>query len=439
MNNIIKNITKKGLALLLIAILFCSVFMPLSTSKIYKIQHNETFSIELFENSVVYVKSLSSYEYGLGIGKEYRSTYKLLDFLTFMKKDNKIDEKETKNQLLFLEQSCPVIYEQLRGLSDGLNIKMERLLKISEFVSSIFSGQCTVTLSTGNATKNNNTFLTFNVDTKIEKFNDIFMLYVLRLMTYKPYVAKINSIEYSYVYFGIPILYEWPILNEKGLGWGEPGTTFTKNDSRYIDTGPGIATYMLDRLTMMTCKNVSEVVTLWKTLERASGPNTKWPHFWDGSTSGWCDKEGGIALIEQTHNYIKAVFRNSTNITNSKEDILWHSNHHIWLDPNLTGSLCPEESLSSDMREKRTHELLLENYGNITLETCKMICRDHGGGFDTNKPDSGDICRHFDKNYPSTTAFSWIIMPKDLTIYITHRHPCKSTYWKYDFSKIFEK
>jgi hypothetical protein len=159
---------------------------------------------------------------------------------------------------------------------------------------------------------------------------------------------------------------------------------------------------------------------------------------YDGSSSCFCDREGGILIIEQTHNYIITVFGNSTEITGASEGILWHANHHQWLDPNLTGSVYPNEYPSSGLRAERTHELLNDAYGNITLETCKTIARDHGGGFDMNGKDSGDICRHPDNASSKITAFSWIIMPKDLTVFWTHTSPCKGIFFKHDFSKIFE-
>ena len=174
--------------------------------------------------------------------------------------------------------------------------------------------------------------------------------------------------KYKYAFCGIPILDEWLFLNEKGLGFGGNGMGITKNESRYIDEGPGMSTYMLERLTMMTCKNVSEVAKLWKNMERASGTYRDWPHHFDNSISVWCDREGGILMIEQTHNHIITVFGNSTEITGASEDVLWHANHHQWLDPNLTGSLFPSEYSSSGMRAERARELLEENYGNITLE-----------------------------------------------------------------------
>jgi hypothetical protein len=163
----------------------------------------------------------------------------------------------------------------------------------------------------------------------------------------------------------------------------------------------------------------------------------EWFHQYDGSSSCFCDKEGGILAIEQTHHYIITVFGNSTDITGAPEGILWHANHHQWLDPNLTGSVFPSENPSSAFRAQRARELLEQQYGNITLEVCKEITRDHGGGFDPEGKDSGDICRHPDKNSRKITAFSWIILPKDLTVYWTHRSPCKSVFLKHDFSRIF--
>ena len=129
------------------------------------------------------------------------------------------------------------------------------------------------------------------------------------------------------------------------------------------------------------------------------------------------------------------MFGNSTEITNASKGILWHTSYHQWLDPNLTGSAFPWEYPSSELRAKRAHELLEKNYGNITLDVCKQMARDHGGGYNPDKKDSGDICRHPDKNKIIVTAYSFIINPKEFTIYQTHKSPCKGIFWRYDLSK----
>ena len=105
--------------------------------------------------------------------------------------------------------------------------------------------------------------------------------------------------------------------------------------------------------TMMTCKNVSEVAQLWKNMERASDKSKKGFNRWDFSTSVWCDREGGVLTIEQTHNHIITVFGNSTEITGAPKDVLWHAAHHQWLDPNQTGSVFPDEYPSSALRAER--------------------------------------------------------------------------------------
>jgi hypothetical protein len=393
-------------------------------------------------DSIINIKASSSYEYGLEAGKLLKKEYRLIDnILARFTKKIDVSQENIENQIKYMGQNYPFFLEELRGLSASTNIKLDRLIFLQNKLYSLFDGECTVTLATGKATKNNETFLTFNIDSSVDGIRDIlFSTIIHRIFSLKCWIVRINTMEYRYAFWGIPILYELPFLNEKGLGWGSPGTLFTKNESRHIDEGPGIATMLLDELAMMTCKNVSEVASLYKNFERASPSqkDTGWFHMYDGSTSCFCDSEGGILAIEQTHSYIITVFGNSTDITGAPEGILWHTNHHQWLDPNLTGSIYPNENPSSGFRAERAHELLEQYYGNITLDVCKKITTDHGGGYNKNGKDSGDICRHPDKYASKVTAFSWIIMPKELTVYWTHTSPCKGIFWKHDFSKIFD-
>jgi len=397
------------------------------------------YSMEETNGSIINIKASSSYEYGLKAGKLFKREYRLIDNLVarFTKKID-IYQKNIENQINYMGQNYPFFLEELRGLSASTNIKLDNLIFLQNKLCSLFDGECTTTLSTGPATKNNETFLTQNIDGPTGGVKNLLGLIKARAFTLKCWVVKINTMNYKYAFWGIPIICEIPFLNEMGLGFGGNGLGITENKSRYIDEGSGMSTYMLERLTMMTCKNVSEVATLWKNTERSSGTDRSWPHFWDNSISVWCDKEGGILMIEQTHNHIITVFGNSTDITGAPEGILWHANHHQWLDPNETGSVYPSEYPSSDLRARRARELLETNYGNITLDTCMKLTRDHGGGYNKDGKDSGDICRHPDKNSLKITAFSWIIMPKELTVYWTHTSPCKGIFWKHDFSKIFD-
>ncbi len=389
------------------------------------------------EKSIIYIRASSPYDYGFKAGKLYRLKYKILDLLfLFTKNDNSIEES-VEDQISSLEKYCPDFLEELRGLSDSTGIKIERLLEIQRYISSIFRTQCSITASTSPATKNNETFLTQNWDVEAP-FLFIKLIYT-SIKTYFPHICHITS-NYKYVYLGLPILDEIFLINERGLSWGAIYTALTDNESRHIDEGDGIPTYLLEKRTMMTCANVSEVANLWKTSERAANKNRIFPNQWDFSSIVWCDKEGGILMIEQSHNHIITVFGNSTDITGASEGILWHSFHHQWIDPNLTGSAYPDELATSPIRANRLLELLEDNHGNITLAVCKSIMRDHGGGFDPTKPDSADICWHyFPRDQKVRTAFSWITEPEKLTVHLTHRIPCRSIYWRYNFTRIFSR
>lgn len=426
-----EKFTKKPLIFFIVFLLIFLTFSPVINSKIFFYEPKE-FN---FSQKIRVIEAESSYDYGYKVGEMFRLKFKILDVILnfgFIFK-NESEKNALTESLKEIEQYSPFLFEELQGLSNSTKIKIERILFLSQ---TLFSNgeECTTSLSTGNATKNNETFVTFNVDLQSDSLGGIIFKYILRSYTYYPWVVKFNSTKHSYAFLGIPIINEWPMINEFGLSWAANGLHLA---NRSVDTGEGIATNMLERFTMMTCKNVTEAAELWKNSERASGRNKIWPHFWDNSNSMWADAEEGILSIEQTHNHIITVFGNSTEITKAPEGILWHANHHQWLEPDDTGSAYPEECLSSMHRANRIKELLIQNHGNITLDILKNIMRDHGGGSDPNKGDSYDICRHGDENNPGATGFSWIIEPKKHIVHLTHNAPCKSTYITHDLSEFF--
>ncbi len=432
---------KKISIIIVISLLFGGIISPVATSiTIDTTNEIETYSENKNKEQIVYLTASSSYDYGLQVGRDFLFQYKMLDILARFFKNDVIADEDIKKQIDNIEKYSPFFLEELEGLSTITNIDVERLVVIQNIINSIFFGGCTTTLSTGKATKNNETFLTQNIDINADTIVDfvglIFYQVINRLFR-RYWVARINTMKYNYAFFGIPILKEIPIINEKGLGFGGNGIRTTENPNLTIDEGKGIPTHQLIRLSMMTCANVSEVAKLWKNSERAADTTKKGHHWTDFGASAWCDKEGNILMIEQSHSYIITVFGNSTDITKSLEDILWHANHNQWLDSNLTGTIPRIEYPSSAMREDRAHDLLKEHYGNITLEICKKINRDHEGGIDKGSRDSSDICRHPDKDSLVITSHSWIVVPKKMTVYWTRGSPCRSRFIKTDFSKIF--
>lgn len=383
----------------------------------------------------IIVKETSSYEYGIEIGiKLYHKFHFLSTLFKVFTQNNEKENiyKNAKQQELLIKKNFPSIYEELIGLSESLHIKIGTILALQNYLFKL-GGECTVTASTSPATKDNQTFLTQNLDAYTPFSLD---LYLYRLFFSRNIRIHNSDSHLKYAFIGVPIILEYPLINEEGLGFGGTGTSITRDKERLVDEGDGISPYYLVKHAMMNFKNVSEVANLFTENTRSSHRLNIGLSDWDYDNFIFCDRGGGILIIEQTHSYLAKVFGNSTAITNSFKGIVWHANHHQWLNPSLTGSLYSYEYITSEMRANRSRDLLESSYGAITIETCKNITRDHGGGFDKNKRDSGDICRHPDKYALWITSFSWIIQPKTMTIYLTSNAPCNTEFNKYNFTEF---
>jgi hypothetical protein len=102
----------------------------------------------------------SSYDYGYNIGRLIGSTIKKINLLShFIRNSNQNEMQDyAQKQIIVLKKYYPDELEELQGLSDYVHIKIEQLLILKKIINSYFSEQCTVTISTGKATKNNQTF-----------------------------------------------------------------------------------------------------------------------------------------------------------------------------------------------------------------------------------------------------------------------------------------
>jgi Acyl-coenzyme A:6-aminopenicillanic acid acyl-transferase len=375
----------------------------------------------------------------LQVGKRYIFQYQLLTHFCLFQNIKSIEANipnKIKNYEKIIETYYPEYLEELEGLSHATNINIDKLLTVQLILFADQHPECTVTLSTQNATKNNQTFLTQNWDAKYTN-PIVFITRLFFTRHVKIHRVNFSTDHYSYVFLGIPILYEILLMNEKGLCFGANAINLATN--RTIDTGLGISSYLLERKTLATCSNVNDVAYLWTHTIRASYDTEFWAFYLGCDATAWCDRNGSILMIEQSHSYITTVFGNSTNVTGGPANILWHANHDQWLNPNKTGSKFPGEDPSSARRAQRARELLLNNYGNITLDTCINLITDHGGGTNPNGPDSSDICRHPDSDDSDTTIFAWIAEPKEYTVYLTRGQPCNSNLIKYIFNKQLDE
>ena len=428
----------KSLAVVIILLFIGLSISPSTNSSILDINNKKMFFQNEAELSINTFEASSPYDYGFKAGKTLNGLYRLIDTFVRFIRDCKIDNGYIENEVDAMKTYCPYILEELNGLSASTNIKLERLLYLKYFLNYYIEERCMTFACTGPATKNNATFIVQKIDTSNCHYklplSKILTLVMQRLIHSRLFWVKDETpyypSNYKYVYYGIPLLFEWPLINEKGLGFGGSGLIATRNESRHFDRGPGITNEMLRAISMSTCKNVTEVAKLYRSVPRASAVCHQ-----INELNTFCDVEGGILMIEQTHSYIVTAFGNSTDITGFREGILCHGGHHEWLDPNLTGSIFPRESFISYVRSERAYELLNNSYGNITLEICKAITRDHGGGFNPDGKDPADICRHTDKNGIALQVLTYIIQPKELTVYMTRGPSCRQTYRKYDFTK----
>jgi len=375
------------------------------------------------ELKTCYMRSSSSFDYGWKIGKHYRFQYHIIDLLARYFKQIKIDERVVEDHLNKVSDFSPSTLNEFKGLSASTHIKLERLVYLHILFSYMLGSRCTSMLATGKATKENSTFLFMNLD------GGIFLTTLVRMFALHIWTTKRkNSKEYRYAFIGIPIIFENPLINEKGLGLGQTSTICSKEGYNKNMDREGVFINSFIRTTMKSCKNVYEVAELWKNTKISCHQVVDEIN----QTTAWCDGKEGILMIEVGPDQIATVFGNSTDITGTKEGILWHTLHHQWLDGRKTGSILPSENIVSALRANRAKELLEMNYGDISLETCKMILRDHG------KEEHDGLCRHPKKKLVFTAA-SYIVEPKKLTVYLASGNPCKSKFRKHDFTKLFSK
>jgi len=297
-----------------------------------------------------------------------------------------------------------------------------------------FKKECTTTAASGTATyPPDQIFLHQNLD------SDLIKALYFWLITKTCFIAKIDG-EFNYAFWQIPVLGEFVFLNEKGLGFG--GNALGLDTSKNINTSENLTampSLWLAKRTMMECERVTDpdevgedyhdVEDLWRDSDRASGTDKTWPHGWDNQNNMWCDRFGGILTLEQMNDFFAAKTENP--IWPDNPDILWHTNHHIWLDPNQTGSVTvTDEKPGSGVRAKRAYELLNESYEELDYDKFVQIATDHEGGKNENKKDDYDICR------PST-MYSWIIQPDVENVSWTRGMPCVNDFITFSFDDIF--
>lgn len=376
------------------------------------------------------INAKTDYEYGLKEGKFLRNYYGniIKEFFKIYEKNIIEIQDEAKKHILILQKLYPSFLDRLKGLSISLDIPILYLVALDLVFPSIFMKKdaCTSAAVSVNASKNNQTYISWNVDV-----NYFYKIIFSRYLSTPPLIICNISGKYKYVKFiMLPSIFGFGFLNEKGLAYA--AATVEVNDS-----GEGLTSLELNNLAMEICNNVDEVKELYMNAERYSGGKDIRTAF--GLTSNmntlWIDKEDAI-LIEYTHNYFAY----------KKAILLAETNHHQLLDANLTGAPKNDGTFmntSSFIRLERAYELLQEYNGSIDINFfLNIFTKDHKKGYVKNKRDLWDICRHSvnTPNFPWDLPFyfygtvcSIVISPKEYIAYYCPGHPCLIPFKKLDF------
>ena len=147
------------------------------------------------------------------------------------------------------------------------------------------------------------------------------------------------------------------------------------------------------------------------------------------------DKKGNIASIEYSHKYTKLITGDSIRGLNKPDGFLWHTNHHIWLEPDKIKSPLKHnydfDINSSFKRAERAYKLANKHYGKIDIPTLKNISKDHGNISNLNNESCRDaICRHH-KLDGWHTFFAFMVKPNEFKAYWTKGNPCKNEFIEY--------
>jgi hypothetical protein len=221
-------------------------------------------------------------------------------------------------------------------------------------------GSCTGVAAAPPATKDNNTYIAWNLDLYRELFlipiqPILILLYILGI---SPFVV----VQLPGGYKCVTLFGFIPILNEKGLA-------LTLNAVPLLDEGKGWTHFHLMTDVMWYCATVKEAAERMKSSPRyAPGPGPLTITEFLGLNYLFADAQGGIASVEATHSDFYVFY--------GKNGITAQTNVHQFLKgycptlielPALTGTT---------MRLVRAWTLMSFYAGKIDLETIKGIMRD---------------------------------------------------------------
>lgn len=249
-----------------------------------------------------------------------------------------------------LEEHYPERLELLKEFSASTGIEFLEAVAMASLVP--LEGGCTVSGSTGSATKDGKTYTSWNMDlTFIGKVSTLLLGGIWSLIPQFSVVRMPDS--YSYFVAGLPLGIGIGIMNERGL-------TLSANAVDSTDYGDGLTHVEIISMVLERCENVEEAVELMESVPVFSGTQQT-GMLWNMNYL-WADAEGGMVSVECTHNYFHAEFAD-------ENGILAQGNHFQYLDCYEVGGPTPEDDYESSwIRTERMWDLLRLYHGDIDVE-----------------------------------------------------------------------
>lgn len=276
----------------------------------------------------------SHYDFGLFQAENIRNSDYLSKMAPMMKKYRNSDDA-FKNAVNIISRFLPELIDELRGLSEGLNMPFEEIVfRFSGYFQEVKSG-CSIVMNDG--------FMTRNYDQHPKSYDG-------RLILYKP--------EHRYATIGSSML-----VTGRTDGMNEHGLVVGYNFVSVKGRTDGLTCNIITRILLETCQNIEEAITLLKLIPHRTAFN-------------YCllDKSGSYCVVEAS---AEGVFVRQDNICTN----------HFFIQDHLN------PLLSSN--SKNRYELMKSTYeAKQTLEAIYPLMNDRTYGIYSSRFDLDDGTLH---------------------------------------------
>jgi isopenicillin-N N-acyltransferase-like protein len=309
--------------------------------------------------------------------------------------------KTASKFLPFIEEYSSEIADELKGLSEGSNRKIEEIALLTSFNEIQFyysfarnarygrPAGCTSFCATGEATENGETLLGQNNDGSLHPNMDEYD-FLMKMRTD-------SGVEFlTLTIMGCPAFVG---LNSKGIA-------LCINAVSDGDYTVGVPFSVITR-GVLGSKTIGEAINAVIMAERGAGAN-----YLIADENGECYD---IETTTRSFNYFYV------------EKSFGHANHYL-ARAKVRDDVLQKTDANTIVRYNRMNKLLNKNFGKINLETCFGFLKDH-----VNYPTS--ICVHPNEALPAEKAMktmdSLVVSPAKREIHLARDNPCKAAFKRY--------